>query len=134
MNMGVDYQLALNKFQFFGEAALSMNQKPAYLQGVIWHAHPQLNLSFYYRYFDPGFHTFYGNPLSEGTEGRNERGFYTGIEFYPFPRVKILGYADVYHFPWLTYSTLAPSNGRDFFAQVEFTLLKDFYFYLRGKV
>ena len=133
MNMGVDYQLALNKFQFFGEAALSMNQKPAYLQGVIWHAHPQLNLSFYYRYFDPGFHTFYGNPLSEGTEGRNERGFYTGIEFYPFPRVKILGYADVYHFPWLTYSTLAPSNGRDFFAQVEFTLLKDFYFYLRGK-
>jgi hypothetical protein len=132
-NMGVDYRLIFNKIQLFGEAAISMNQKTAFIQGMIWHVHPQLNLSFYYRYFDPGFHSFYGNPLSEGTEGRNERGFYTGIEVYPFSRVKIFGYADFYHFPWLTYSTIAPSSGKDFMAQIEFSPSQRLFFYLKGK-
>lgn len=132
-NMGVDYRYVLNKIQLFGEAAMSMNQKTAFVQGMIWHVHPQLNLSFYYRYFDPGFHSFYGNPLSEGTEGRNERGFYTGIELYPFSRVKISGYADFYHFPWLTYSTIAPSSGRDLLAQIEFSPSPGFFCYIKGK-
>ncbi len=132
-NTGFDYQWAIHRIQLFGEAAMSMNQKPAFVQGLIWHVHPQLNMSFYYRYFDPGFHSFYGNPLSEGSEGRNERGFYTGIEVYPFAKVKISGYADFYHFPWLTYSTLATSSGRDLMSQVEFSLSKKFYFYIKGK-
>jgi len=132
-NMGIDYRFVLHRIQLFGEAAMSMNQKPAFVQGMIWHMHPQLNLSFYYRYFDPGFHSFYGNPLSEGTEGRNERGFYTGIEVYPFAKVKFSGYADFYHFPWLTYSTLAPTNGRDFVTQIEISPSKKLYFYFKGK-
>lgn len=132
-NMGVDYRYVLNKIQLFGEAAMSMNQKTAFVQGMIWHVHPQLNLSFYYRYFDPGFHSFYGNPLSEGTEGRNERGFYTGIELYPISRIKISGYADFYHFTWLTYSTIAPSSGRDLLAQIEFSPSRRLFFYVKGK-
>lgn len=132
-NMGLDYRLILSKIQLFGEAAMSMNQKTAFIQGMIWHVHPQLNLSFYYRYFDPGFHSFYGNPLSEGTEGRNERGFYSGIEVYPFSKVKLSGYADFYHFPWLTYSTIAPSSGRDIMAQIEFSPSSRLFFYFKGK-
>ena len=133
MNLGIDYQLALRKFQFFGEAGMSKNLKPAVIQGLTWHTHPQMNLSLYYRNFDPGYHAFYGNPLSEGTEGRNESGLYTGIEYYPFAGIKISGYGDFYHFPFLTYSTLAPSNGQDFLAQVDFFFFKNIYFYMRGK-
>jgi hypothetical protein len=133
LNLGVDYQLALHRLQLFGETGVSMNKKPAVIQGLIWNIHPQLSLSIYYRYFDPGFHAFYGNPLSEGTEGRNERGIYTGVELYPFEKVKISFYADYYHFPWLTYSTLAPSNGRDYMIQLDYSLLKNLEIYVKGK-
>lgn len=133
INVGIDYQLALRRIQLFGEAGMSMNLKPAIVQGLIWHAHPQLSLSLYYRYFDPGFHTFYGNALSEGSECRNESGLYTSLEINPLPKVKVSCYADFYHFPWLTYSTLAPSSGSDFMVQVDFSSIKNLVIYLKGK-
>lgn len=132
-NAGLDYRLVFNKIQLFGEAAMSMNQKTAFIQGMIWHLHPQINVSLFYRCFDPGFHSFYGNPLSEGSEARNEKGFYNGIEIYPLAGVKISGYADFYHFPFLTYSTLAPSSGKDLLGQIEFTPSNKLYFYIKGK-
>jgi hypothetical protein len=132
-NLGVDYQLGFRHIQLFGEAGISGNSKPAIAQGLIWRAHPQFGLAFYYRYFDPGFHAFYGNPLSEGSEGRNERGIYTGVEIYPFAKIKISGYVDFYHFPWLTYSTLKPENGRDILGQIDFKFSDKLNFYLRGK-
>lgn len=132
-NLGFDYQFAFQRFQLFGEAGISKNNKPGILQGLIWQAHPRFSLSFYYRYFDPAFHAFYGNPLSEGTEGRNERGFYTALEFHPLPKIKISGYADFYHFPWLTYSTLAPETGRDFLVQLDVAPSDKLSFYLRNK-
>ena len=120
VNMGIDYQYALHSIQLFGEAGLSENLKPGLIQGLTWRMHPQISWSFYYRYFDPGFHAFYGNPLSEGTGGRNESGLYTGVELFPFTKIKFSAYADFYHFPWLTYSTLAPENGRDLLFQIDF--------------
>lgn len=133
MNVGLDYQAALRRIQLFGEAGLSMNLKPAIIQGIIWHAHPQIGLSLYYRHFDPAFHAFYGSPLSEGTEGRNESGLFMGLEAYPMPKVKVSCYADFYHFPWMTYSTLAPSSGRDFMVQADFSLLRNLEIYMKGK-
>jgi hypothetical protein len=132
-NTGIDYQLALHRLQLFGEAGMSMNLKPAVVQGLIWHAHPQFNLSLYYRYFDPGYYAFYANALSEGSGCRNERGFYTGVELNPLPKVKVSSYTDFYHFPWLTYSTLASSSGRDIMVQVDYSLLKNLDIYLQGK-
>ena len=133
INTGIDYQLALRQIQLFGEVGMSLNLKSAVVQGLIWHAHPQFSLSLYYRYFDPGFHTFYGNALSEGSGCHNESGFYTGIELNPLPKVNVSCYADFYHFPWLTYSTLAPSSGNDFMIQVDLAFLKNLDIYLKGK-
>jgi len=133
MNMGIDYQLALRSIQLFGEAGLSGNLKPGIIQGLTWRVNPQISWSLCYRYYDPAFHAFYGNPLSENTEGRNEAGIYTGVEIFPFAKIKISGYADFYHFPWLTYSTLAPENGRDFLVQVDFAFSEKLNIYLRGR-
>jgi hypothetical protein len=107
--------------------------KPAGVQGFVWHAHPQINLAVYYRYFDPGFHTFYGSSLSESSGNRNESGLYTGVMLYPLPKVKMSCYVDIYHFPWLTYSTMAPESGSDYMAQIEMALSRKFSFYLKGK-
>ena len=132
-NLGIDYQLALARVQFFGEAGVSKSLKPAVVQGFVWHAHPQINWAVYYRYFDPGFQTFYGSSLSESSGNRNESGLYTGLLLYPLPKVKVSCYIDIYHFPWLTYSTMAPENGSDYMAQVEVTLSRKLSLYLKGK-
>ena len=132
-NLGVDYQLALPGIQFFGEAGLSKNLKPGGVQGLVWHAHPQISWSVYYRYFNPGFHTFYGSSLSESSGNRNETGLYTGVMLYPLPKVKISCYVDIYHFPWLTYSTMSPGSGSDYMAQIDIALSRKFSFYLKGK-
>ena len=132
-NLGLDYQLALPAIQFFGEAGLSKSLKPGLVQGLVWHAHPQISWAIYYRYFDPGFHTFYGSSLSESSGNRNESGLYTGVMFNPLPKVKISCYADIYHFPWLTYSTMSPESGTDYMAQVDIVLSRKLSFYLKGK-
>ena len=133
LNLGLDYQLALPHIQYFGEAGLSKNGKPGGVQGMVWHAHPQLSLSAYFRYFDPGFNTFYGSSLSESSGNRNETGLYTGVMAFPFPKMKIFGYVDIYHFPWLTYSTMAPTSGSDYLVQIDLTLSRKISLSLKGK-
>jgi hypothetical protein len=112
---------------------MSKSLKLGGVQGFVWHMHPQFSWAVYYRHFDPGFHTFYGNSLSESSGNRNESGLYTGLMLYPFPKVKISCYADIYHFPWLTYSTSSPGSGSDFMTQVDFTLSTKLSLYLKGK-
>ncbi|MCX6237381.1 MAG: helix-hairpin-helix domain-containing protein [Bacteroidia bacterium] len=132
-NAGIDYQLALHDIQFFGEAGLSKSLKPGGIQGIVWHAHPQISIATCYRYFDSGFHTFYGSSLSESSGNRNETGFYTGVMLYPLPKMKISCYVDIYHFPWLTYSTMSPGSGYDYMAQVDIALSRKFSLYIKGK-
>ena len=132
-NVGIDYQLALPDIQLFGEVGLSKSLNMGGIQGIVWHAHPQISWAVYYRYFDPGFHTFYGSSLSESSGNRNETGLYTGVMLYPLPKVKISCYIDIYHFPWLTYSTMAPESGSDYMAQIDIALSRKFSLYLKGK-
>lgn len=132
-NLGFDYQWALRRLQFFGEAGLSKSMRAAVTQGAVWRLHPQLSLSFCYRYLDPGFHTFYGNALSEGSGNRNERGFFTGFELLPLKKIRITGYIDTYHFPWLTYSTSAPGHGNDLMFQINYQTNQQLDFSIRVK-
>ena len=132
-NIGIDYQLALPRVQIFGEAGISKNGKPGVVQGLVWHAHPQVCWAFYFRHFDAGFQTFYGSSLSESSGNRNETGLYTGLLLYPLPKVKIAGFIDLYYFPWLTYSTMSPENGYDYQAQIDYALSRKFSVYVKAK-
>lgn len=132
-NIGVDYQLALSRVQLFGEAGFSKNGKPGVVQGLVWHAHPQICWAFYFRHFDSGFQTFYGSSLSESSGNRNETGLYTGLMLYPLPKVKITGFIDLYYFPWLTYSTMSPENGYDYQAQIDYSISRNFSVYVKAK-
>ena len=133
-NIGMDYQWAYRRVQFFGEAGVSKNSKTAFLQGAVWKLHPQLGLSFLFRYFDPSFHTFYGNPVAQGSASKNESGFYSGIELLPAKRVKITAYADIYRFPWLTFNTSAPSRGSELMLQANYTANKNLLMYLKLRI
>jgi hypothetical protein len=132
-NFGLDYHLILNQVSFFGEAGLSRNLKPAFVSGMVWKAHPQLSLSFLYRYYDPAFQSFNPGSFSEGSGGKNEEGFYSAFEYSPVARLKIRGQADLYYFPWMTYSTISPAVGHTLAFQADFAVSRDLMIYLHAR-
>ncbi len=132
-NFGLDYQFALPDIQLFGDFGLSKSGNPGGIQGMVWHAHPQISWSVYFRYFDAGFHSFYGSSLSESSGNRNETGLYTGVLLYPLPKVKVSCYVDIYHFPWLTYSTMSPGSGSDYMTQIDVALSRKLSLYFKAK-
>jgi len=52
--------------------------------------------------------------FKESSLTMNEKGVYWGINFKPSRKVLISGFADLFVFPWLTYTALSPSFGNDF--------------------
>jgi len=51
--------------------------------------------------------------FKESSVTMNEKGVYWGINFKPSRKVLISGFADLFVFPWLTYTALSPSFGND---------------------
>jgi len=132
-NFGLDYHLILRQISFFGEAGLSRNLKPAFVNGMVWKAHPQMSLSFLYRYYDPAFQSFYSGAFSEGSGGKNEEGFYAAFEYFPIAKLKIRGQADLFYFPWMTYSTISPAQGHTLALQLEYALSGNLIVYLHTR-
>jgi hypothetical protein len=130
---GVDYHLIMNQLSFFGEAGLSQNMKPAIVNGVVWKAHPQLSLSFQYRYYDPAFQSFNSGAFAEGSGTRNENGLFAAFEFFPVAKLKISGQSDLFYFPWMTYQTISPSNGYVLAFQAEMALRPDLKVYYQSR-
>lgn len=133
-NFGADYHWILNQISFFGEAGISGNLKPAFVHGVIWKAHPQLSLSWLYRYFAPSFQTFYSGAFAEGSGGKNEQGFYAAFEYFPIARLKLSGQADLFSFPWMTFQTITPSHGQTFSLQSEVSITSSLHLYLHARI
>ena len=133
LNFGVDYHLILNQISFFGEAGLSKNLKPAVVNGLVWKAHPQLSISFLYRYYNPAFQTFNPGAFAEGSGGKNEEGLYAAFEYFPVAKVKLSGQADLFYFPWMTYQTISPAMGHSMAFQTEVAIRSDLIIYLHAR-
>jgi hypothetical protein len=133
LNFGLDYHLILNEINFFGEAGLSQNGKPAFVNGVVWKAHPQLSLSMLYRYYDPAFQSFNSGAFAEGSGGRNEKGIFVAFEYCPVSKVKIGAQADLFYFPWLTFQTITPAQGRIYTFRFEVAIRKNLSAYVQTR-
>ena len=116
------YRFRKKKVVFFGENALNNSKDFALLNGVDYFIHPQLSLSVLHRYFEPGYFSLYSNSFSESGKPQNENGTYLGIKFYPTTKITLNSYFDMYKFPWLRYQVDAPSGGRDFFAEIIYSI------------
>jgi len=132
-NYGFDYHLILNQLSFFGEAGISNNLKTAFVNGMVWKAHPQLSLSMLYRYYDPAFQTFNSGAFAKGSSGRNEEGFFAAFEYYPLSKVKVGAQADLFYFPWMTFQTTSPAQGKSFSVQTEWSISRNLMVYLHGR-
>lgn len=129
----LDYQFFYNKFNFFGETAISENGAIATLNGVLLSLVPQISLSVLQRYYQRDFHSLYGSSFAESSKVANESGLYYGLSFHPARNLQISAYADYYNFPWLKYGVNAPSHGNDFFMQLDYHAGYEVNMYFRWK-
>lgn len=135
-NYGLDYQLNFNRFYFFGEIAGDKNMNFAALSGVNIKVVEQVYLSSIYRNYAKDYVNLYATGFSEGAKTQNETGLYFGTVYYPYKSLKFSAYFDNFQFNWLSYRTSAPSNGHDYFLQLDYSPVRDFQFttYLRQEI
>ena len=132
-NISLTYQTQYQSIHLFGEVAQSKSGGRAFIQGANIQAHSRLNLELIYRKYDPDYHAFFSSAFSEQSSNQNEEGFYFGAEFHPIPKWTIKAYYDQFQFPWLKYTANAPSNGHEYFSQLEFTPNSSTSIYFRYK-
>jgi len=120
INTSVDYNFLIKNIHLFGETAVSGNGGWATLNGIMKSLHPTLDISILYRHYQKEFQTFSGAPFGENLIPQNEEGLYTGVVFTPIKKWKIAGYADLFRFPWLKFTTDSPSIGADQLVQVTY--------------
>lgn len=130
-NYSVEYSYTHRNLHFFGEAAVDKNLNKAFLNGLLISVDSRVDLSFLHRSISKDYQSINGNGFTENTYPTNENGFYSGISIRPVPAWRFDAYIDVYKFPWLKYLVDAPSNGKDFLAQITYLPNKQLEIYTR---
>jgi hypothetical protein len=133
LNMSVDYLLKNRYLKFYGETAISANKAPATLNALQLTPVSYFSFLLLYRYYDIKYQAYFGNAFSQNAMVQNEQGLYMGLQFTPFAYWKVSTYADFFRFPWLRYGVDAPSAGKEYMMQVDYTQMKNTSFYLRYK-
>jgi hypothetical protein len=131
-NVGADYLLMRNHFQFFGETALSGNTMTvANMHGVKVDADNRLKLVFLYRHLPMQYQASLGNAIAESSTPQNETGLLTGAEILLNRNMTLTGYIDHFSSKWLRYRTDAPSKGVDYLVQLNYNPRRSVQTYLR---
>lgn len=133
LNASVDYTWSFRNLLFFGETAVSRHRMTAAatLNGLQVSLDSRTSVSLLYRYYAPGYYSFFSNAFAEGSEAQNESGLYLGLEHRLSGNWLIKGFLDWYRSPWLKYQADAPSSGREWFLQAEYMAGWNMKFYLR---
>lgn len=130
---GAFYRLRWKKINLFGETAMTDNGAMATLNGCYFSPTSQISLVVLHRYYSPEYDTFYASSFSETSHVNNENGLYLGTEIRPFKKWKIAAYADSYRFPWPKFGIDAPSIGKDYLIQSDFTAKRNISMFWRFK-
>lgn len=121
-NAGGFYKFFLNKFTFSGETAIDKNGRLAMLHILNYSPDVDNTFVFMNRYYDMKFQTLYGKSFGENSRMQNELGFYLGLESNTLPNMKLSGYVDVFHFPYLRYRVdKVHTTGFDASVQISYT-------------
>lgn len=128
---GFDWKGSVKNIFLFGEAAASSNSGRALLTGAILKPVSNFELSAIYRNINRTYFSYFANAFTESSKVNDEKALYLGVKIFPAPHWIFWAYADFFSHRWLKYTTAAPSNGTEFFAQVSFNPTRETSFYLR---
>lgn len=134
-NAGMDYSWKITRgIKFFGEMAFSKNGAVATLNGLLITPVSYISFLALHRCYGKKYQAYYANAFAQRDGVQNEQGVYLGLQFVPFSGWKVSGYADLFRHPWLLYNTDAPSSGKEYMVQVDYSGGENFSVYLRYKV
>lgn len=120
--LGADYDYTFENMNFFGEVAMSKNQKFATIQGALISLDPKVDAAVLFRYLDKSFHNTNGNVFAERRfDLNNETGIYTGIKIKPTSKWLLSSYYDKFWFSQWRYDVSMPSEGSRFLAQIDYS-------------
>jgi hypothetical protein len=125
-NVGIHYNYTFQNIYFFGETAKSFPGGLSTVNGAMASLSRSLSIVLLNRNYAVDYHSFFARSLGETTEGSNEKGLYSGINFIPNKAWSFSIYGDVFRFPWLKYRIDGPSNGYELLGQVSFSPVKTF--------
>jgi hypothetical protein len=136
VNASADYGFWLGGLHFFGETAMSDNGAIATLNGVLAALDRHVVAAVLFRSYDRDYHALSPNAFGEGSGANNERGLYTGLEITPSGRWKIQLYHDIWSHPWLRFNIDAPTEGREYFSRLTYTIKRrlEIYAQVRSKI
>jgi hypothetical protein len=121
VNVGMSYDYTFKNAYCFGELGKSSTGGIAYLNGILVSLSPKVSTVLLHRNYRRDYHNFYIQAIAEGTDGKNETGFYAGINVNPKKAWTLSFYADYFKFPWLKFRIDAPSNGYELLSQATYT-------------
>jgi hypothetical protein len=128
---GINWKGSVKKVFAFGEGAISQNNGRALIAGLMLNTSSNSELSVVYRNINKTYFSSFSNAFTESSRVNDEHGLYLGFKVYPVSRIIIQAYADFFRFNWLKYTTSAPSNGTEFFAQITYLPSRKSNLYLR---
>jgi hypothetical protein len=128
---GIDWKGSVKNVFIFGEAAASANQGKALLTGIMLKPASNAEFTVVYRNINKTYFSFFSNAFTESSRVNDEHSMYLGFKFFPAPHWTFRGYADFFKYEWIKYTTAAPSQGAELFAQVTFAPSKKTEIYLR---
>jgi len=131
VNLSMDYVFKKKGFKIYGETAFSKNGAIATLNALQLTPLSYISFLLLHRYYDRRYHAFFGNAFTQNSSVQNEHGVYTGMQIVPFAHWKLSAYADIFRFPWLKYGVDAPSAGKEYMVQTDYTRDRNFSFYVR---
>lgn len=119
--LGIDYALRWYQWTFSGETAYSGNRGAwASLNKLVWQISPDYRLVGLQRFYSYRYYSMYASSFSEGSDVRNESGFYLGFEAAPKRYLKLTAYCDYFYFPWPRYGLTHTSDGFDGALQISY--------------
>lgn len=117
---GMDWKGSIKNVFLFGEIAASAFSGRAFLSGILLKPAVNAEVSVVYRNINKTYFSFYSNALTESSKTNDEQGLYVGFKYYPASKWTLSGYADLFNYRWIKYTTAAPSGGDEIFAQLSF--------------
>lgn len=132
-NTSIDYKFRLNRLNFYGETAIDKNNAIATINGMNFSPVSTVSLVTLYRYYSPKYNALFANAFGESSTVRNESGLYFGAEVHPIRYWKVSAYFDSYRFPWMKFGVDAPSYGKDYLLQIDYSPRRNLNMYWRVK-
>ncbi|MCX6192426.1 MAG: hypothetical protein NT109_09120 [Flavobacteriia bacterium] len=133
-----DYSYNIKNINVFGEVSKVWNTDVnqfksgwAMVHGAMIALDPKASIGLLYRDYQKDYQTFYNAGFSEGSNTQNEQGLYAGIKLKPATAWSLVGYVDIFKFPWMKYGVDASSKGHEFLVQSSYKPNKIFEIYVR---